>query len=131
VVANGLLRTGTADFPQLTLEMYMADPLFNYTLGDTIELRVFNGADEILYKDITDFVITKNVDYNGQTVEIIKTPNDFIGDPGDVDRNDKLRQFLYHPGSGLMKLKIKSLPLHCRSRSSGRRGASGRRNNYR
>jgi len=107
VVANGLLRTGAADLPQLTLIMYMADPLFNYTLGDTIELRVFNGAVEIFYKDITDFVIAKNVDYKGQTVKIIKTPLDFSGDPGDVDGNDKLRTFVYHPGSGLMKLKIK------------------------
>jgi hypothetical protein len=107
VVANGLLRSGGADFPQLTLEMYMADPLFNYTLGDTIELRVFNGAVEIYYKDITDFVVTKDVDYKGQTVKTIKTPLDFTGDSGDVDGNDKLRKFVYHSGSGLMKLKIK------------------------
>jgi hypothetical protein len=107
VVANGLLRTGAADLPQLVLDMYMADPLFDYTLGDTIELRVFNGAAEIFYKDITDFVITKDVDYKGQTIKIIKTPLDFSGDPGDVDGNDKLRKFAYHQGSGLMKLKIK------------------------
>ncbi len=107
VVANGLLRTGTADLPQLALEMYMADPLFTYTRGDTIELRFFNGADEIFYKDITDFVITKRVDYQGRTVEIIKTPLDFRGDRGDAEGNDKLATFLYHPGSGLMKLKIK------------------------
>jgi hypothetical protein len=107
VVANGLLRTGSADLPQLALEMYMADPLFGYTLGDTIELRIFNGPDEILYKDITNFVITKNVDYKGQAVETIKTPRDFTGDHGDVDGNDKLRSFLYHRGSGLMKVKIK------------------------
>jgi len=107
VVANGLLLTGNADLPQLTLTMYMADPLFNYTLGDTIELRIFNGASEIYYKDITDFVKTKNVSYNGQTVVVITTPPDFTGDPGDIDGNDKLRKFSYHPGSGLMKLKIK------------------------
>jgi len=107
VVANGLLRTGSADLPQLTLKMYLADPLFNYTLGDTIELRVFNGADEIFSKDITQFVRTKKVDYKGQTVEKITTPVDFKGDPGDVDGNDKLRQFVYDPGSGLMTLKIK------------------------
>ena len=85
----------------------MADPLFDYLLGDTIEFRVFNGANEILYKDITNFVITKNVGYKGQTVETIKTPSDFTGDRCDADGNDKLRQFLYHPGSGLMRLKIK------------------------
>lgn len=107
VVANGLLRTGNADFPQLTLEMYMADPSLRYTLGETIELRVFNGRDEIYYKDITDFVITKDVVYKGQIVEKIKTPRDFTGDPGDVDGNDKLRKFVYDPGSGFMKLKIK------------------------
>jgi hypothetical protein len=107
VVANGLLRTGNADLPQLLLEMYMADPLFNYTLGDTIELRVFNGANEIFYKDITAFVITKDVYYKGHIVKIIKTPLDFTGDPGDGDGNDKLKNFVYHPGSGLMKLKIK------------------------
>jgi hypothetical protein len=107
VVANGLLRTGDADFPKLTLEMYMADPLFNYAQRDPIELRVFNGAVEIFYKNITDFVITKDVDYKGQTVTIIKTPSDFTGDTGDVDGNDKLRKFVYHPGSGLMQLKIK------------------------
>ena len=107
VVANGLLRTGAADFPQLALEMYMADPLFNYSLGNTIGLRVFNGADEIFYKDITDFVKRKDVDYKGQTIRVIRTPIDFAGDPGDGDGNDKLKNFLYHPGSGLMKLKIK------------------------
>jgi hypothetical protein len=107
VVANGLLRTGTADFPLLTLEMYMADPLFNYTVGNTIEVRIINGANEIFYKDITEFVITKNVNYKGHKVNTIRTPFDFKGDPGDVDGNDKLRNFLYHPGSGLMKLKIK------------------------
>ena len=107
VVANGLLRTGTADLPQLTLKMYMADPLFNYTLGDTIEIRVFNGANEIFYKDITNFVITKNVVYNGQTVKVIRTPLYFSGDPGDADGNDKLKLFIYNPGSGVMKLKIK------------------------
>jgi len=95
----------------------MADPLFDYLLGDTIEFRVFNGANEILYKDITNFVITKNVGYKGQTVETIKTPSDFTGDRCDADGNDKLRQFLYHPGSGLMRLKIKKTYYYaCRSR---------------
>ncbi len=107
VVANGQLRTGTADLPQLTLEMYMADPFFDYVAGDTIELRIYNGAAEIFYKDITDFVVSRNVDYNGQTVQIIKTPPDFSDDPGDVDGNDRLRKFAYHQGTGLMKLKIK------------------------
>ena len=107
VVANGLLRTGVADFPQLSLEMYMADPLFNYTSGDKIELRVFNGAVEVFYKDITAFVTAKDVEYKGQTVKKIKTPLDFTGDHGDADGNDRLRRFYYHQGSGLMKLQVK------------------------
>ena len=107
VVASSLLRTGTADFPQFSLIMYMADPLFAYTLGDKVELRVFNGADEIFYKDITNFVMAKDAAYKGQTVKVIRTPIDFAGDPGDADGNDKLRTFLYHQGTGLMKLKIK------------------------
>lgn len=107
VVAGSLLRTGTADLPQFSLIMYMADPLFAYTLGDKVELRVFNGADEIFYKDITNFVMAKDAAYKGQTVKVIRTPIDFAGDPGDADGNDKLRTFLYHQGTGLMKLKIK------------------------
>jgi len=111
VLAKGKLSVGNAGSDSATLGMLMSDASFLYNTGDTLRIRLLEGATVLVDRDFTALGVGQSgTDKNGRLVFTLKSV-------ADTEVANVIKKFSYSSAKGKLALALSGLTLGALSNS--------------
>jgi hypothetical protein len=105
VLAKGKLSVGNASNDVATLAMLLSDASFLYNTGDTLRIRLLEGATTLVDRDFTALGVGQSgTDKNGRLVFTLKTV-------ADTEVANVIKKFSYSSAKGKLSLALSGLTL--------------------
>ena len=105
VLTKGKLSVGNAGSDSATLGVLLSDASFLYNTGDTLRIRLLEGATVLVDRDFTALGVGQSsTDKSGRLVFTLKTL-------ADTEVTDVIQKFSYNSGKGKLSLALSALTL--------------------